>query len=87
MAIGDTISALNCIVPCDTMRTLSDAQFLSVLIDRLVTASGVDIADITGPDLATAADDALCDLQDRVPFYNASPETLKAVALYLLSEV
>jgi hypothetical protein len=87
MALNDTISAINCVPVCDTMRELSEAQFYSLLIDKLLTETGIDLADITAEDLATSTDAGLCDLLDRVPFYNASPKAVKAVALYLADQL
>jgi hypothetical protein len=87
MALQDTILALDCVRPCDTLRDLDDAAFFALLIDALSTASGIDIGDITGAQLTTAVDDALCDLQDRFVFQQTNPQVLKAVALYLAANV
>lgn len=87
MAIATTVSAVDCVPVCDTTFALSDAQFFLILIDRLATAAGVDISDITSANLNEATYEAQCALEDRVAFYNASPEQMKAIALYLLSEL
>jgi hypothetical protein len=87
MALATTVSAVDCVPVCDTTFALSDAQFFLILIDRLATAAGVDLADITSANLNAATYDAMCDLEDRIAFYNASPEQMKAIALYLLSQV
>jgi hypothetical protein len=87
MALATTVSAVDCIAVCDTTFALSDAQFYLVLIDALATAAGVDITDITSANLNAATYDAMCDLEDRIAFYNASPEQMKAIALYLVSQL
>lgn len=87
MALSDTATAVNCVAVCDNARTLSESQFLLLLIDLLATEAGIDIADVTPADLKTTVDDAYCDLQDRAYLYSASPETLRALALYLANQV
>jgi hypothetical protein len=87
MALFDTITALNCVTPCPESRSLSDQQALALIIDKLATAAGIEIADITSGDLLTATDDGLCELLDRDPALSVSPETLKAIALYLATQV
>lgn len=87
MAIATTISALDCVPVCDTQRTIGEAEFLDYLIDLLATAADIDIADLTSANLRTAVDTALCDLQGRTAFSTVSPETKRAIALYLASQV
>lgn len=87
MAIADTLSALQCIPVCPEMRSLSDAQFFTLVIEKLATAGDIDLSTITAGDLQTAVEDGLCDLQDRSAFYNVSPEVLKALVLHLVNEV
>jgi hypothetical protein len=87
MAVADTVSALDCVPICPETRALSDAQFFALLIDKLATEAGVDLADITQADLLEASEDGFCDLQGRVVFSTQSPETLKAIALYLVNQL
>lgn len=87
MALADTVVALSCVPICGENRVLSDAQFFLLLIDKLATQTGIAIGDITSGDLATAVNDGLCDLEDRVAFSDASPEKLKAIALYLADQL
>lgn len=87
MAIDTTLSALQCIPICDSMRELSDAQFFTLVIDKLATEAGIDLADITSGDLQEAVEDGICELEDRSAFYAASPLLLKALVLHLVNEV
>jgi hypothetical protein len=88
MAINATILALDCVRPCDTLRELDDAQFFSLLIERLAQASGTSIASITGAQLTDEITNDLCyELAETTTLPQASPMVLKAVALYLASQL
>jgi hypothetical protein len=87
MALSDTATAINCLPVCPEARSLSEPQFLLLLIDFLATEAGIDIADITAGNLKTTVDDAYCDLLDRGYLFSASPETLRATALYLAQQL
>jgi len=87
MALSTTIPALACVSVCDTQRVIGEQEFLDYLIDKLATAAGVSISSLTSANLRTAVDTALCDLQDRTAFSTVSPETKRAIALYLASQV
>lgn len=87
MPISDTATAVNCLSVCDNALTLSEPQFLLLLIDYLATSAGIDLADITPSDLKTAVDDGYCLLLDRAYSFNQSPETMRAIALYLATQL
>lgn len=87
MALSDTIVALNCVKPCPESLVFSDEQFFALLIDKLATAAGITLSEVTQGDLADATEDGLCALQDRAPQLAVSSETLKALALYLAGEL
>jgi hypothetical protein len=86
MAIATTIPALACVPVCDTQRTIGEQEFLDYLIDRLVTTSGVALSSLTSANLRTAVDTALCAIEGRTSFSTVSPETKRAIALYLASQ-
>lgn len=86
MPIAETVSALNCVPTCPEIRALSESQFLTLLIDKLATETGIDLADITQGDLLDAVEDGLCELQDRVVFPTVPPEQQRAIALYLVQQ-
>lgn len=86
MPIANTIVALGCVSPCDTLSELDDSQFFAVLINQLVEATGVSLADITAMDLMEATQAAWCEVGDRV-VGDVSPMVLKATALHLLGVV
>lgn len=87
MALSDTITAINCVNPCDAPTSLSETQFLALLINKLSTATGIDLSDITSGNLLDAVKGGLCELKDVAPAINASPETMRAIALYIAGEV
>lgn len=87
MAIATTVSAINCVPVCTEIRALSESQFMLMLIDKLADEAGIDLADITTGDLLSSVEDGICELQDRTAFYNASPEQVRAIAYYLLTQV
>lgn len=86
MALSDTITAINCVPICDTQRVLDDPAFLDWVINALLEATGIDIADLTAADLQEATELALCAMQDRVVFSTAAPESKKAIILFLLTQ-
>lgn len=85
MPLSTTIPSIDCVPICDTTQFLDDPEFYSLLIDRLVTETGVSLASITQQQIATATIAAQCTLQDRVVFPAASPEKLKSIIIYLSS--
>lgn len=87
MPVFETITALNCVKPCDTALALSDQQFFALVADKLATAAGIDLSEVEPGDLLTATEDGLCELLDQAPAISASPETLKALILFLASQV
>jgi len=87
MPIPATVTALGCVPVCDFPTSLSEQQFFALLIDKLATEAGINLADITAGDLLEATEDGLCALQDVVPAISASPETLRAIALYLAGKL
>lgn len=87
MPIADTVSAISCVPVCLIQRTLDDPAFLDWVINALLDATDIDIADLTSADLQEANEAAFCTLQDRVVFSPASPENKKAIILYLLTQL
>lgn len=88
MALSVTIPAIDCTPTCDTLTELDDAQFYSVLINLLVENSGSTLPQINAAlspaDLSAAVNVARCSLEQfGVQLPTASPQTLKALALYL----
>lgn len=83
MALQETILALDCIRPCDTLRDIDDATFYALLIDKLSDLTATPIGSITGADLTTAMNSAICEVADAHVFQQANPQVLKAILLHL----
>lgn len=88
MALSVTVPALDCLKPCASLTELDDAQFYAVLINLLVENSGSTLPQISAGLSTTALNDAVltarCSLEAYGPqLPKASPQTLKALALYL----
>jgi hypothetical protein len=83
MHLPDTINSLGCVEVCFPTYELDEAAFYATLIDLLLTATGIELADITTADLEDAVETARCNLQERTAFQPSSPLALKAIALYL----
>jgi hypothetical protein len=82
MALDDTIRAIDCVRPCDTLREIDDASFYALMIDKLATNLDIPVSSLAGPDLTIAVDDAICELKERNVLPQASPQTLKAILLH-----
>jgi len=82
MALLDTISAEACVSICDTTRTISEDDMLDYLINAMSASFSTPLTELTGSDIQTAVDTALCAMEG-APNGTISVEQKRAILLAL----